>query len=157
LRRDLPNEWFRRIDIWTQCIEASPTITIAAPAPILHSITDQVHSHQQKQTPRHDLGEDLIQLLWRNHGHENLHPYGAKHTPQNRTPRIRTRELRPIICSWTSSILVSHGSVVECYREDIECWSYDRKQTGTNIEWGFGDVDTGYLHCCCDSGGDECG
>ncbi len=59
--------------------------------------------------------------------------------------------------SGTSAIFVAHGSVVECYGEDVEGGSYDREEPGTNVERGFGYMHAGYLECGRDSSGNEGG
>jgi hypothetical protein len=72
--RYVPNERFRCSCVGTQSIVSRPTITIAAPAPILHPAIDKVHANKQQQTPRNDLWEDFIQFLGWDHGHRDLDP-----------------------------------------------------------------------------------
>jgi hypothetical protein len=64
---NMPGKGLGSIDARAQCIISRSAITIAAPAPILHTIANQVNTHKQQQRTRDDLGEDFIQTLWWNH------------------------------------------------------------------------------------------
>lgn len=154
-KRYIPRQRLRSSCIWTQSVIARSTITIGTSSPILHSISNQIHTYQNQKTASHNLREYPIENLGRNKRHQYLHPDSTQHRSEHSTPRLRTRQFCSRLINRTRPIRVSHSRIIKRNIENIKRRPDDRQQSRANKKRCLGDVYPRHLQRRRYSSGDE--